>query len=266
MNHPLGIFSWYGFALPFEQRIALIKEAGFAAVSVWWEDEEAPFQLKKENMPSIVRDNGLILDNIHLPFNNSNALWSEDEAVRTAAVQRHVAWLQDCAQFGIPKMVMHLCEGLTQPAPNRYGAKSIEELVQVAEDLHIIIAIENTRRNDNVPYVLRAVKSDNLGFCFDSSHYWLTNKDAYQIFKDYGARLAVTHISDNDGVKDRHWLPGHGVINWAELCGAFPKVYEGCLMLEVSPTADECKGSPATFLKQAYQKISNIQRIIQNSD
>ena len=45
INYPLGIFSWFGFVLPFEERITLIKEAGFTATSIWWEDEDAPFPI-----------------------------------------------------------------------------------------------------------------------------------------------------------------------------------------------------------------------------
>jgi len=264
MKNPLGIFSWYGFILPFEERITLIKEAGFTATSLWWEDEDAPFPMKKESMPRLVRDKGLLLENIHVPFNDSSALWSEDESVRTEIVQSHIQWLQDCAKFSIPRMVMHLTEGDNPPVPNRQGLRSMEELVNVAEELGVTIAIENTRRTDNVPYVLRHVQSTPLGFCFDSSHHRLTDKD-FTLLKDYGDRLVATHLSDNDGLHDRHWLPGHGIINWDEVARAFSKTYEGCLTLEAYPTAEERRESPRKFLERAYQKVSGIQILLGKS-
>lgn len=265
MNYPFGIFSWYGFVLPFEERITLIKEAGFQATTLWWEDEHAPFRKKKESMPRLVCEKGLLLENIHVPFNNSDALWSEQESVRNAIVQSHIAWLYDCAQFGIPRMVMHLNDGVNPPAPNRQGLKSMGKLVQVAEKLQITIAIENTRRSDYISYVLRSIQSNYLGFCFDSSHHRLTNKENYQLLKDYGDRLVATHISDNDGIEDRHWLPGNGIIDWAEVSRYFPKAYDGCLTLEVCPTVEERKASPQEFLKEAYQKVSDVQNLIHSS-
>lgn len=264
MDYLLGIFSWYGYVLPFYERITLIKEAGFKAASLWWEDENAPFPMKKESMPRLIREKGLLLENIHVPDNNSDALWSEREPERIGAVQCHVEWLYDCARLGIPKMVMHLNDGAAPPAPNRYGLKSMGELVRVAEELQVTIAVENTRRSDHISYVLRSIQSDYLGFCFDSSHYQLTNKDDFRLLKD-GARLVATHLSDNDGVEDRHWLPGHGIINWAALAGSFPKSYRGCLMLEVYPTAGERKDSPQKFLKKAYQKLSDIRKLIKTN-
>lgn len=56
MNNPLGIFSWFGFVLPFQERIALIKEAGFTATSLWWEDEDAPHPMKKERLIQLLRN------------------------------------------------------------------------------------------------------------------------------------------------------------------------------------------------------------------
>lgn len=262
MNNPLGIFSWFGFVLPFQERIALIKEAGFTATSLWWEDEDAPYSMKKERMPGLVREKGLLLENIHVPFNDSNALWLEDDSSRAAIVQSHIQWLEDCAKFGIPRMVMHLTEGDNPPVANRQGLKSMEELTKVAEGLEVTIAIENTRRNDNVPYILSNVNSNYLGFCFDSSHHWLTDKGDYNLLKYYGDRLVATHLSDNDGLLDRHWLPGHGIIDWAEVASSFPKGYRGCLTLEAYPTAEERKESPQKFLKKAYQSIANLKIII----
>lgn len=53
------------------ERLHLIKEAGFDAVSAWWEDEEGTPGIKKEHFPTLARDSGLILENIHVPLNNT---------------------------------------------------------------------------------------------------------------------------------------------------------------------------------------------------
>lgn len=258
MGNSLGIFSWYGFVLPFAERIRLIREAGFIGTSLWWEDEMEPYSLQKEQMPALVRAEGLILENIHVPWCDSDALWSEDSSTRKAVIDQHSRWLQDCANFDIPMLVMHLCDGENPPLPNGYGLESMEKLVVQAEELGVKIAIENTRRMDLATTVLDHLPSSALGFCFDSSHHRLTNQEDYQVLRSYGDRLFATHLSDNDGLADRHWLPGHGIIPWAKLLENFPKSYEGLLTLEVSPTLQEAQGSPTEFLLEAYEKVKKL--------
>lgn len=36
------MFSWFGYFMPFSERIAAIADAGFDGVMLSWEDEEAP--------------------------------------------------------------------------------------------------------------------------------------------------------------------------------------------------------------------------------
>lgn len=261
MIRPVGIFSWFGFVLPFEDRIRLIKEAGFTATAIWWEDEEEPYPMKKEDMPFLVRQMGLKIDNIHVPFCDANALWSADEAKRKAMVERHIQWLTDCRQFHIPRMVMHLSEGDNPPSSNDYGLQSMETLVQAAERLGVTLAIENTISRDNVPFLLQGIRSENLGFCFDSSHHRLREQDDYQLLTTYGERMVTTHLSDNDGLLDRHWLPGLGIIDWTNVLKSFPKEYQGCFLLEAYPTAEERQSSPQEFLKRAYLRVLEVRNL-----
>lgn len=261
-QYPLGIFSWFGYVLPFEERIRLIKEAGFTATSIWWEDEDTPWPIKKENMPKLVRNMGLLVENIHVPFNESGALWSEQESVRSRIIQNHLQWLNACANHQIPIMVMHLTEEGNHPAPNAYGLESMLQLVKVAEELGVTIAIENTLRTDNIPYILDKIQSKYLGFCYDSSHYNLTDKQDFHLLDNYGGRLVTTHLSDNDGLKDRHWLPGQGSIDWIKLTNHFPEGYRGCLTLEAYPMHEEHEDSPQRFLQKAYQRVAKVRDLI----
>lgn len=259
---PLGIFSWFGYVLPFQERIRLIKEAGFRAASIWWEDEDQPWPMKKEDMPQFVRDMGLVVENIHVPFNESGLLWSEQESERNKIIEAHLSWLKACGDHRIPVMVMHLTEAGHHPAPNDFGLESMSQLVRAAEALKVTIAIENTQRNDNVPYILERIDSKYLGFCFDSSHYHLTDKQDFHLLNKYGGRLVTTHLSDNDGEKDRHWLPGQGSIDWLKVSEHFPQDYRGCLTLEAYPTVQEREGSARSFLEKAYSSAVEVRNLI----
>lgn len=259
---PLGIFSWFGYVLPFQERIRLIKEAGFQATSLWWEDEGLPWPMKKEDMPRLVREMGLLVENIHVPFNESGLLWSAQESERAGIIERHLGWLKACADYRIPVMVMHLTEEGNHPAPNHYGLASMSRLVKAAETLRVTIAIENTQRNDNVPFILDRIDSRYLGFCFDSSHYHLTDKQDFHLLHNYGERMVTTHLSDNDGEKDRHWLPGEGGIDWFKVGESFPPAYQGCLTLEAYPTLQEREGTAQNFLAKAYSRVAKVRDLL----
>jgi sugar phosphate isomerase/epimerase len=155
-------------------------------------------------------------------------------------------------------MVMHITDSLNLPSPKqygKYGMDSIYRLIKVAEDLGVIIAIENTGREDYIHFVLSEINSNFFGFCYDSSHNRIYSQNDLTLLERLADCLVATHFSDNDGNKDRHWLPGEGIIDWEELCNVFPKnKYNGYLTLEVYPTDEQLKNTPNFFLSQAYQR------------
>ncbi|PKM78046.1 MAG: sugar phosphate isomerase/epimerase [Firmicutes bacterium HGW-Firmicutes-15] len=254
-NHQLGIFSWFGFVLPLPERLKLIKEAGFNATTLWWEDEIGSPNIKKDNMPNIVRDSGLVLENIHIPYDNCDNLWSENKSSRDAIVNKYTTWLNDCAKYNIPIMVMHITDSLNLPSPNQYGMDSISRLLKVAQDLDVIIAIENTGREDYISFVLSEIKSNYFGFCYDSSHNRIYSNNDLTLLKTFSNCMVATHLSDNDGNKDHHWLPGEGIIDWEKLTNALPKLqYNGYITLEVYPTEQQLTNTPKLFLSKAYQR------------
>ena len=69
-KYKTGIFHWFGYILPFEERIKLIKNAGYDYVMLWWEDEDYPFTLSRMEFNHILDYYDLKQDNVHLPFEN----------------------------------------------------------------------------------------------------------------------------------------------------------------------------------------------------
>jgi sugar phosphate isomerase/epimerase len=106
---------------------------------------------------------------------------------------------------------------------------------------------------------LSEIKSPHLGLCYDSSHSRL--KKHNYLLEEFKDRLFATHISDNDGFYDRHWLPGNGIINWFEISKIFPKDYRGYLTLETRPTDEEAIQGPENFVNKAFERIKHIKRL-----
>ena len=75
--HKIGIFNWYGYVEPFEKRVEQIKKAGYDHLMLWWEDESYPKHIDRRDFIKIVKSYDLNLDNIHLPSEGINTLWSD---------------------------------------------------------------------------------------------------------------------------------------------------------------------------------------------
>lgn len=253
---PLGIFSYIGYDLPIGERIRLIKEAGFDATSLWWGDEEDDYRRGIHRLtPNLVRDHGLYLEFVHVAFKDCNDFWNENGSDRERVVAQHLDWVQDCADLGIPAMVMHAMRGSYRGEINPYGLECIARIVSAAEDAGITIALENTRRMDCFEFICSEIDSPSLGFCYDSSHERLCTEDTGILLRRRGDRLKVTHLSDNDGLSDKHWLPGDGIIDWPATMDAFPsETYSGCFNLEVVHGDVANALSPTEFLAEAYKR------------
>jgi hypothetical protein len=40
----LGMFAWFGYDLPMRERLQIIKDAGFDATALWWDEKICPIQ------------------------------------------------------------------------------------------------------------------------------------------------------------------------------------------------------------------------------
>jgi len=256
-NLPFGIFSWFGWVMPLPKRLELIRQAGFASTSLWWEDEMGTPQIDRFRMVCMVRDCGLNLDNVHVPYDHIDDIWSENKSCRNNIINQYLIWIDELAQYSIPTMVMHIMDHFYPPLPNQYGLESIERIVAAAREAGVLIAIENTGDVGLIDYVLTHIDSDHVGFCYDSSHDWLYSAKKARILDKWGHRLLCTHLSDNDGKLDRHWLPGQGSIDWQVIRRLLPPDnYRGIISLEViASKSQQTAMTPQQYLDEAYEKL-----------
>ena len=74
-----------------------------------------------------------------------------------------------------------------------------------------------------------------------------------------GIKIASLHISDFDGIDERHRLPGEGINKWNELFAILEKVgYSGPMMYEV-PKKPKTVENEYTYemLKENQTKLAN---------
>jgi sugar phosphate isomerase/epimerase len=208
-----GLFSWYGINTPLKERLRKIRDANFNATTLWWGDYKAFQEINKKQLVQEVKANDLLIENIHVPTQKTNEIWSTDEESRRHILWEYMKWLDDCSYYEIPMMVMHISRSDQIDMPIEFGLRSVETLVQEAERKKIKIALENTRENGLLEFLLVNVNSDNLGLCYDTSHACIHGDSDFRILKIFGDRVMCFHLSDNDGQEDRHWNIGKGIID-----------------------------------------------------
>ena len=82
--------------------------------------------------------------------------------------------------------------------------------------------------------LLEGLPEDRAGICLDVNHANV-GQSLEAFIARLGARIWTLHISDNDGVDEKHWLPGEGVIDWRALLRALRRAgYGGPFLYEVS--------------------------------
>jgi len=250
-----GIFAWYGFTQPFEERIELIKKAGFDYAMLWWEDETYFEFTDRRKMPEIVNSYGLKLDNIHLPSDDTNLLWSCDKNMREKQTAKIINWLHECSDAGACAAVMHTSDGSGIELDLKHGFESFSEIVKASEDIKIRVSLENTSMAKYTEFVLKEFESDYVGFCYDSSHDFVNGQGCGKILNKWKHRLFNVHLSDNDGLCDRHWIPGNGIVNWNEIIRTIRETECSTYSMEVFTREDEKDMAPLDFLIKARESL-----------
>ncbi len=252
-----GMFSWFSYSLPIEERLQMIKQAGFDATSLWWGDEN------KHVQPEMARKLGLQIDNIHTPFNNPNDLWF-DALGGEDYLNMLISCVDDCQQHSIPVAVVHITGFSKPPEITHIGMERIKRLVDFAERKGVFLAFENLNFLQHLDYVFEHIKSDYLGFCYDSGHENCFHPDADCLLR-YGKRLYALHLDDNYGDADTHLLPYDGTVDWNNIREKLKHCKEvKYLTLEVDFNPNHEKSqiykelSAKDFLAMAYERVQKL--------
>lgn len=257
MQDETGIFHWYGYFQPISQRLAEIKATGFDGVMLWWEDEIGDEPCSIVRIPDLVRRAGLRIFNVHMAGLDSDALWRDSLSERKSYIRRICTTIEEMADAGLHCLVMHVCEVGDAPAPTKELLQSIEEILPCAEANKMVLAIENTWREDYLDCVFREFPVKEVGFCYDTSHGQLRGQQG--LLERWSHLLAADHISDNDFEKDRHWLPFDGQIDYAPLLAP---MHSADIPFTLEVIADKEKyPESAGFLKTARERVSRLMEL-----
>lgn len=227
------------------EKLQQVKEAGFDYVEVTLNSQRKTSDAERlaaiERFRADAQRIGLTVWSIHLPFGRDWDISSTDESLREQCVSS-IAWFIDAVQILQPqKLVLHpSAEPIADSvrvARIACSVRSIDRLTAIADKIGAQLLIEELPRTClcNNSLEMRAFMEQlppQVGVCFDTNH--LLQESPQDFVKNIGSRITSLHVSDYDGIDERHWLMGRGIIAWPEVVAAIVAAgYEGVFLFEV---------------------------------
>jgi sugar phosphate isomerase/epimerase len=178
------------------------------------------------------------------PFSNA----SRDEASRKTALQETAAAIALARHIPYRHLVVHL----GTPATERVAAadnqpdlarRSVEEIVERAGRENVRVALEVipnplSSAERLVHLIEEVLDGVDVGICLDYGHAHLMG-DLGDAIETVSGHLWTTHVHDNGGTRDDHFVPYAGSIDWDAAMMETQKIgYDGTLMFEVADTGD----------------------------
>ena len=199
------------------------------------------------------------------------ALWRDisvlDEAKCEIAVNSQKYLLDWIASKNIGIAVIHASaepiEAHERQDRMNKATENIKLLGAYARERGVVLALENLPRscvgNCAADMLALTDHGKNASMCFDVNHLLLeSHKEFYEKVAPY---VVTTHLSDYDKIDERHWIPGDGCIDWAELTGLFEKYnYTGRFIFELNEGNSPKLGrvfSPAELVERFNEIINN---------
>ena len=185
---------------------------------------------------------GIRLWSFHLPFAPFECfdISSEREELRRASLDVCRILMDRAAECGIPHVIIHPSG---EPiAPERRGARmaaakeSLKTLAQEAADRNVTVCAEDLPRTclgrDSAEILELIGVDERLRVCFDTNH--LLTEDPADFVRRVGKKIVTLHVSDYDGIDEKHWLCGEGITDWPALTAALRETgYAGPWLYEV---------------------------------
>lgn len=258
----IGISAGNGYPIPLEYRYPLFKKAGFDSMILGWDNSEMATRVDRVWLAKAF---DLKIEHAHASFANMNAFWLDGkEGNRTC--NRLLHEIDDCAEFGISTLVLHLTNGSTPPPVSTVGMERVEHLVRLAENTGVQLAFENVRAPQHTQAVLDYFDSPFVGLCYDigHEHCFTPNTNWLSLYNNH---VFAVHLHDNDGTADDHRIPFTGTIDWnKKLADIAASSYTGSITVEVDFPGDAVHEPDAlnTFLKDAFESGRKIEEIINN--
>jgi sugar phosphate isomerase/epimerase len=117
---------------------------------------------------------------------------------------------------------------------------------------------ELTSNSEALLRLLDAVDDDNLGVILDTAHQHAQKEMLPLSVEKLGRHIRYVHVADNDGLVNRHFVPGTGTIDWEEVFLALKRQgFDGtyAVDLEQLPDLEQCFVQGKRFLETYADRL-----------
>lgn len=178
---------------------------------------------------------------VHMPWSNTLDISTTNEENRLTTIDVHISVMELLEPLNVQKYVMHpSAEPIGDEERDQRLENSIQSfkiLTEEAKKYSGTIAMEAMPRtllantSEEALQIVNAV-DNGLEICLDTNH--ILQEKTEEFIKKVGDVITTLHVADYDGIDERHWIPGRGVINWNNVIHELVKIgYEGPWMYEV---------------------------------
>ncbi len=204
-------------------------------------------------------DCGITVWSCHAPFGATD-ISALDEDLRRTSIENVIEALDTAVALAAGRVVVH---GSREPIadderPLRLERciGSLSELCSQAAQRGVVLALELLPRTclGNRTAEMRVIldRTDgDLRVCFDANHITLY-EGVREALNALSGRVETLHISDHDGVDERHWVPGKGIVDWPAFVAGLDDIgYDGCLMHEAREAELDLAGNLQAIVQAA---------------
>ena len=188
---------------------------------------------------------GVKIWSIHIPYGKQWDISDPSETARQGVIERHQKLFDIFKILQPNKAIIHPSYEPNPPEERetRLEAcrKSLLVLAAAAENYGVELVIECLPRtclgnsSEEILWLLEGNKK--LGVCCDVNH--LLKEKPEEFIKKVGSRITTLHISDYDGLDEKHWPPGKGIIEWNLVLESLISTgYSGPFLLEYGDTPE----------------------------
>ena len=272
MNMETGITSKSKCSRSGRRSLEKIRSADFENVML---DQFGDRNLKR--FITVAKEVGLKVPFVHMDCSDVSSIWTPHYKQKEFLGYAQKT-IEICGEQGVETVIMHPAYSEVSCAPTKMGRDNVLKLLEIAKKNGVKIALENIdeKHMKHFEYLLKEIKSPDLGFCFDSGH-WNLYTPEIDLLEKYGDRLIAVHIQDNIGKQqsesenhwdqDLHMLPFDGNVDFDYVAKGIAKSkYNGPLMLEShrSKKVNDYRGlRPKYFLDAAHNRAMKLTKMIQ---
>ena len=221
-----------------QESLAAVAASRIVTLEVYAALFESDRGAKMAALQEMIRRTDIRPMTIHALFGRDHD-WSDlDEGVYQNALRSAKASVRLAVHLGAPMIVVHASG---EPVGDRERDQRLQQVLRAMQEITPLcqstdkrIAIELLPRTClgntvvELLWLLDRLDRETFGVCLDVNHLMDRYETLPDAVRELGENLITTHLSDYDGIDEKHWLPGKGVIDWKAFMDALRDIdYQG---------------------------------------